>query len=45
MHMTSREIVLLAIAVLAGACFTWFSPWFATADNLLTICATAANCC
>ncbi|WP_413676877.1 ABC transporter permease [Pantoea dispersa] len=37
MHMTSREIVLLAIAVLAGACFTWFSPWFATADNLLTI--------
>lgn len=37
MHMTSREIVLLAIAVLAGGCFTWFSPWFATADNLLTI--------
>lgn len=37
MHMTSREIVLLAIAVLAGGCFTLFSPWFATADNLLTI--------
>lgn len=37
MHMTSREIALLAIALLAIGCFSWFSPWFATADNLLTI--------
>ncbi|MBB3307233.1 MULTISPECIES: ABC transporter permease [unclassified Enterobacter] len=37
MHMTSREIALLAIALLASAGFSWFSPWFATVDNLLTI--------
>lgn len=37
MHMTSREIALLAIALLAIAGFSWFSPWFATVDNLLTI--------
>lgn len=37
MHMTSREIALLAIALLAIAGFAWFSPSFATVDNLLTI--------
>ncbi|WP_336777601.1 ABC transporter permease [Pantoea sp. USHLN256] len=37
MHMTSREIALLAIALFASAGFFWFSPWFATLDNLLTI--------
>lgn len=37
MHMTSREIALLAIALVAIGSFSWFSPWFATADNLLTV--------
>lgn len=37
MRMTSREIALLAIALVAIGCFSWFSPWFATAENLLTI--------
>lgn len=37
MHMSSREIALLAIAFIAMGCFSWFSPWFATLDNLLTV--------
>ena len=37
MHMTSREIALLAITLVAIGCFSWFSPWFATVDNLLTV--------
>lgn len=37
MHMTLREVALLAIALAAAVGFSWLSPWFATADNLLTI--------
>jgi len=37
MQITSRERALLAVTLIAVGCFSGFSPWFATAENLLTI--------